>query len=69
MSEDSFQSLHAKVDELIDLCAEMKKENQLLKASENSWKSEREKLLEKNQETKSRLESILGRLKAMDPTA
>ncbi len=66
MSEDKFQDLNAKVDDLIDLCAEMKRENQALKAGENSWASERKQLMDKNKEAKSKLESILGRLKAMD---
>lgn len=66
MSDDSFQTLNAKVDDLIDLCAEMKRENQALKANENNWQSERKQLLEKNREAKSKLESILVRLKAMD---
>ncbi|MFN3239341.1 MAG: TIGR02449 family protein [Pseudomonadales bacterium] len=68
MTEDSFQSLNSKVDDLIDLCAEMKRENQMLKANENSWQSERKQLIERNQEAKSKLESILVRLKAMDQT-
>ena len=66
MSDNSFESLTEKVDDLIDLCAEMKRENQMLKADANSWQSERRKLIEKNQAAKSRLESILVRLKAMD---
>ena len=66
MSEDRFATLNDKVDDLITLCAEMKRENQLLKASESRWQSERKQLLDKNKETKTRLESILVRLKAMD---
>jgi cell division protein ZapB len=68
MSEDSFQSLNEKVDDLIELCAEMKRENQLLKANESNWQSERQQLLERNKEAKSKLESVLVRLKAMDQT-
>lgn len=68
MTEDSFQSLNSKVDDLINLCAEMKRENQLLKASESSWQAERKQLLERNKEAKSKLESVLVRLKAMDQT-
>lgn len=68
MSEDSFQSLNEKVDDLIELCAEMKRENQALKANESNWHSERQQLLERNKEAKSKLESILVRLKAMDQT-
>ena len=68
MSEDRFESLNEKVDNLIDLCAEMKRENQLLKADANSLQSQRKQLLEKNKEAKAKLESILVRLKAMDPS-
>ncbi len=66
MSEDRFEALSEKVDDLIDLCADMKRENQALKAGENSWQSERKQLMDKNKEAKSKLESILVRLKAMD---
>ena len=68
MTEDSFQSLNSKVDDLIELCAEMKRENQMLKANESNWQSERKQLIERTQEAKSKLESILVRLKAMDQT-
>ena len=68
MSEDRFESLNEKVDTLIDLCAEMKRENQLLKADTNSLQIQRKQLLEKNKEAKAKLESILVRLKAMDPS-
>ena len=66
MSEDRFEALSEKVDDLIDLCADMKRENQVLKAGENSWQGERKQLMDKNKEAKSKLESILVRLKAMD---
>ncbi len=66
MSEDSFENLSEKVDSLIDICAEMKRENQALKANEGSWQSERKQLMDKNNVAKSKLASILDRLKAMD---
>ncbi len=66
MSDDSFQNLSSKVDDLIDLCAEMKRENQTLKANEASLKSEHQQMVERNQEAKSKLQSVLERLKAMD---
>jgi len=66
MTEDGFQSLSGKVDNLIDLCAAVKRENQILKAGENSWHSERKQLMNKHKDAKSKLESILVRLKAMD---
>ena len=66
MSDESFDNLSDKVDDLIDLCAEMKRENQMLKSSESSWNTEREQLMAKNQEAKTKLQSILDRLKSMD---
>ena len=33
MNEDRYHSLSAKVDDLIELCASLKRENQLLKAT------------------------------------
>ena len=66
ISEDRFDTLNDKVDDLIKLCSEMKRENQALKANEGSWRAERKQLLDRNQEAKSKLESILARLKAMD---
>ena len=66
MSEDRFQTLSDKIDALINLCGELKRENQLLKANEHNWSTERQHMLEKHRETKSRLESILVRLKSLE---
>ena len=65
-TEEKFNSLKEKVDDLIKVCSEMKLKNQILKASENNWQAESKQLLEKNKEAKSKLESILIRLKAMN---
>ena len=65
-TEEKFDSLKNKVDDLIKVCSEMKVKNQILKASEDNWQTERRQLLEKNREAKSKLESILTRLKAMN---
>lgn len=66
MSDESFNILSTKVDDLIDLCAEMKRENQMLKSDQSSWQNERQQLMEKNQIAKTKLQSVLDRLKAMN---
>ena len=66
ISENRFDTLNDKVDDLIKLCAELKRENQALKANEGRWRAERKQLLDRNHEAKSKLESILARLKAME---
>lgn len=66
MSNSSFKTLENKVDELIKLCAEMRRENQLLRDKEHQWRNERETLLGKNQLARVRLEKVLRRLKTLE---
>ncbi|MDR0780492.1 MAG: TIGR02449 family protein [Pseudomonadales bacterium] len=69
MSNSSFKSLESKVDELIRLCGDMKKENQLLRERENTWKHERETLINRSQMARVRLEKVLRRLKSLEEDA
>ena len=55
ISENRFDTLNDKVDALIKLCAEMKRENQALKAIEGSWRDERKQLLDRIHEAISKL--------------
>lgn len=66
MNDDRFNALDEKIDALVALCADMKRENQTLRAKEHNWQSERQQLLENNKLAKSRLESVLNRLKSME---
>lgn len=66
MNDENFQSLDEKIDALIALCEAMRQENQLLRANQNNWQSERQQLLENNRLAKSRLESVLTRLKSLE---
>jgi len=66
MSTSNFKTLENKVDELIKLCSDMKKENQLLRDKENLLRNERESLLGKNQLARVRLEKVLRRLKSLE---
>lgn len=66
MSNSSFKTLENKVDELIKLCADVRRENQLLRDKEHQWRNERETLLGKNQLARVRLEKVLRRLKTLE---
>lgn len=68
MNDERFHTLDQKIDALIELCAAMKRENQLLRANEHNWQSERQQLLDNNKLAKNRLESVLHRLKSMEQT-
>ncbi len=66
MSTSSFKTLESKVDELIKLTTDMRKENQMLRDKEHSLRNEREALLGKNQLARVRLEKVLRRLKTLE---
>jgi cell division protein ZapB len=53
------------LDELIDLCAKLSRENELLRAREESWQQERARLVEKNDIARTRVEAMIVRLKSL----
>ena len=67
MSNNStITNLEQKIDELIELCDKLKDENTLLKNRQDLLVEERARLIEKTELAKSRVESMLIRLKAME---
>jgi cell division protein ZapB len=66
MSNSNLKALEDKVDELIRLCSDMKKENQLLRDRENQLRHEKETLLGKQQVARTRMEKVLRRLKSIE---
>ena len=66
MAGDEWTALEQKVDELIELCAVLTRENRALRAQQQNWTAERAKLIEKNELAKSRVESMITRLKALE---
>ena len=66
ISEEEFQRLEIRIDELIQTCEQLKEENRLLKAQQQSYSSERAKLLDKQEEARHRVETMINRLKALE---
>ena len=66
MAINDLEALEDKVDELITLCEVLGEENQALKTNQQSWTTERAKLVEKNALAKSSVESMIMRLKGLD---
>jgi cell division protein ZapB len=66
MSHSTFKSLEDKVDSLIKLCDDIRRENQMLRDRESHWKHEKETLLSKNNMARVRLEKVLRRLKTLE---
>ena len=66
MANNDLEELEEKVDELIALSEVLVEENQVLKAKQQSWTTERAKLVERNELAKTRVESMITRLRALD---
>ena len=66
ISEEEFKRLEIRIDELIQTCEQLKEENRLLKAQQQSYSSERAKLLDKQEEARHRVESMINRLNALE---
>lgn len=66
MTGDDWNTLEKKVEELIELCSVLTRENRALRAQQQNWTTERAKLIEKNELAKSRVESMITRLKALE---
>lgn len=62
------RALEERIDDLIGVCRRLRKENEGLKHSQESLIEERTKLAEKNRMARSRLESIVDRLRALEKT-
>lgn len=66
MQDRQFQALSKKVDELIELCAELDHENRSLKRDSATWQSERQQLVERSELAKGKVEAMITRLKALE---
>ncbi len=58
--------LEQRVDALMSTCARLQRENRMLRDSQASLNSDRAALLEKNETARSRIESMISRLKALE---
>jgi cell division protein ZapB len=59
-------SLEAQLEELLRLCERLKGENHSLRDQQDVLSSERAALIEKNEMARSRVESMITRLKGME---
>jgi cell division protein ZapB len=66
MSIAELDALERKVNELIELCQVLSRENRALRSRQNTWSTERAKLIEKNELAKSKVESMISRLKSLE---
>ncbi len=66
MDERQLQLVERKVDELVQLCEQLDKENRALKADARHWRTEREQLIEKTDIARAKIESMIQQLRALE---
>lgn len=60
------KSLEVKVDALIEALDELERKNSMLESDRENWLVERNRLLEKNELAKNKVEAMILRLKALE---
>jgi cell division protein ZapB len=66
MDDDNLKKLEQRIDELISACRRLSEENHTLKSGQQNLSEEHARLVEKTQVARSRIESMIGRLKALE---
>ena len=66
MAENQLKALEQKIDELIALCNDLNRENQMLKADSAGWHQERQDLIDKNELARTKVEAMIDRLRTME---
>jgi len=68
VNQDDLKALESKVDQLIAVCDQLKRENDSLRTEQNRLNEQHTKLVEKTKIARERIESMIGRLKTLERT-
>lgn len=66
MDSDNLTKLELRIDQLIVAVRKLSQENHMLKSGQRNITEEHAKLVEKTQVARARIESMIGRLKALE---
>ncbi|WP_415882770.1 TIGR02449 family protein [Neptuniibacter sp. SY11_33] len=66
MTEHYFNALEQKIDQLLERCEQLNQENIQLRAREQQLKEERAQLVQLNEQTQSKIQAMIMRLKALE---
>lgn len=65
MTDYNLQTLSQKLDELIGHCEQLNEDNRALLQREQEWQEERVRLIEKNEQARTRVEAMIQHLKSL----
>jgi cell division protein ZapB len=63
---EELRKLESRIDDLIDACERLKQENGSLRDGQGGLKEEHDRLLEKTKQARTRIKSMIERLKALE---
>ena len=63
---EDLKQLERRIDELLGMCQRLKSELNLLKAENKNLSQEHDRLVEKTKIARSRIETMIGRLKVLE---
>ncbi|MCG6975363.1 MAG: TIGR02449 family protein [Acidiferrobacterales bacterium] len=66
MENDQLKTLETRIDDLITACERLKQENHSLRDGGDALKEEHADLMEKTRQAKTRIKSMIERLKALE---
>jgi cell division protein ZapB len=66
METENLKKLERRIDELIETCRRLSQENQALKSGQEHLAAEHAELMQKTQIARTRIEAMIGRLKALE---
>lgn len=69
MNAKDFNALDRKIDKLIKLCEKLDEENRAMQAREHEWQVERSHLVQRNEQAKKTVESMINRLKTLEQSS
>jgi len=66
VDNEDLKKLEQRIEQLIAVCQRLKKENRSLKSGQRDLVQEHARLVEKTQIARTRIESMIGRLKSLE---
>ena len=66
MNEAALSAIAEKVELLIQRCEQLEADNAALRALQDDWQKERLQLIQKNDLARTKIEAMIGRLKALE---
>jgi cell division protein ZapB len=66
MENENLKKLEGRIDDLIGTCRQLRKQNHAIQSEHGQLSDEHARLVEKTQIARTRIESMIGRLKALE---